>query len=772
MIMHSLKKLNPYLTVFLLILTFFFFGATQTQAIGGDSYPKELRVLEIRYFPAGNDYVYHPADVSADFQVLLEDASSFHKYSNPSATNSLDVNVVEVTEYQNARPNPDGTWEGSYNQIIADNNICQKINDMDIDQVWVWADPRTGYDETPGLEYVISSNWFMNPVQYATTPSEPFCNGDNSFVFFEFDYSRTADLALHSYGHYMEGLLGNLQGSLFWNNYSGNNSQQYDRSERCGNVHFPPNGAVDYDYDNRAKVRSWCRDWTPQGNNQDKVRFDCNEWGCTQGGFLKWWMQNMPNDGNTLTFESKSIPNWFDFDVDFDESINAYIADGTYYLNQDFLDANQPPLEAPAEIGEVSTAKQDSGTNITWDHTVSGTDPLLLVSASYRAANNPSAQLTNVTYGGQALTFVRRDVHNHRATEVWYLSNPTAGTATIDATWSADPEDQVFAGTTVTNVYNADPIATHVGAGHDLWDGNNPGNFSITVPSSESQVVIAALATYPDGGGSLAFPANDTAQIWDARTSANNIQGQGGAEPGVAGNVVLEWTSAKNWSWSASAVSIRLNADPRVDSTVNTDQNDYEVGTDTTAVVTTTVSDEYGAPITGLTSTDFVSTLNTNTVTVTFSETATAGTYEGNLDLTGLAAGTYDLDVTVTDTRALSDTASTSFTMSDPVQQGTTASVSSISYTTAGGPNGDKHITMTVTVVDDQSNPVEGANISLDMNRDSSLYEQVNGTTLADGTVIFEFRNAPAGCYDSTVTALTATGLTWDNNTPANQICK
>jgi hypothetical protein len=763
------KPLINYFLILLLVFCTFLISARSVNAISGDTYPKQLRVLELQYFPAGNNYVYNPDTLSQNLQSMIENSSAYHKYQNANAISALDVNVLESTDIQGSRPSGNGDWEESVKQIITNNNLCQKIHDMDVDQVWIWADPRTGFDASPGPEYVVSSNRFRSAVQPVTIPSQPFCNGQDSFVVFEFDFSRTADLALHSYGHYMEGLIGNLLGGdVFWKQYSGDDSVQFSRSARCGNVHFPPNGRYDYDYSNTTRVNSYCESWNPQGTGTKK-RFGCAEWGCTQEGYLKWWMQNMPSANNTLTYNSKKMPNWWDFQVDFDDQMNAYITNGTYYLNQTFIDANQPPLEAPAEIGEISTANQNSGTSISWDHTISGTNPLLLVSASYRAAINTTAHLTNVTYGGQPLTFIRRDNHNHRATEMWYMSNPPVGTAQVNGTWSADPEDQVFSATTVTNVNNANPIATQAGAGSDLWDNTQATNETITIASGANQVVIGALSTYPDGGANTATPKNDTAQIWLQRTSNNNIAGQGGAEAG-APSVTLEWHSGLNWSWAISAVSIRLNAPASVNNAVTTDKANYTIGIDSAAQINAVITDEAGNPITGLTNTAFTSQLDGNAASITFAETATLGTYSGSLDVSTLPLGNHTLNISATDSRALVGQGSTNFSMIQ--QQATQSIVDSITYALSGGKNNNRNIDITAHVKNNLGNAVAGAVVSLRVNKNGVLYQNINGTTLANGNATMQLSSAPTGCYTSVVQSVTAQGLTWDTVTPTNTICK
>ncbi len=100
----------------------------------------------------------------------------------------------------------------------------------------------------------------------------------------------------------------------------------------------------------------------------------------------------------------------------------------------------------------------------------------------------------------------------------------------------------------------------------------------------------------------------------------------------------------------------------------------------------------------------------------------------------------------------------------------TTASVASIAYGTQGALG--QHLLVTVTLVDNKGNAVAGATVSIALNRNGSPYASATGTTGADGRVTFRATNAPSGCYTTTVTNVTAQGLTWDGVTPANSLCK
>lgn len=759
-------------TLSILVLTAGFFLAKPSFALENRTYPQKIRVLEIRFFPAGNDFLYHPDTLSAQLQTMIRDASKFHGYTNSSAIPSTEVEIVQVINHQSKRPSGGGDWEESYKQILQQDNVCETIKNQNIDQLWVWADPRAGYDESPGQEYVISSNFFRNSVQPVTIPSEPFCNGERGFVFFEFDFSRTADLALHSYGHYLEGLIGNLQsGELFWKQYSGETSGSFPRSERCGNVHFPPNGRYGYDYGNTAYVRTSCENWNPAVSGT-KTRMNCNRWGCSQEGYLKWWMQNMPNQGNTLTYQGKKLPNWFDFTANLDNAISSYDTDNTYYLNEAFMNLNTQPVAPPAQIGLTTTAKQNSGTTLSLDHTINGENLLLIVSASYRAATNPTAHIQTLSFGGQNMNFIRRDAHADRTTEMWYLQNPTAGAGTLTAVWDANPEDQVLAATTVSGVDIADPIVRSAGAGSNIQDGANPGTQSLTIASGQNEIVLGVLSTYPDGGSNIASAQNNTAQVWNVRTANNNIASQGAAKPGGADTVTLDFASPKNWSWAMSAVSIRLIPIPAVALTVATDKSSYIAGQDTSATVTVDVKDEHGIAISGLLPGAFATLLDSSAQTATFSETTTPGTYTSSLDLTTVQTGAHSLQISVTDTRSLTGTKSTSFSVSDPQQQATTAKVQNIIYRTEGGKNNNKNLVITVKVINNLDASVSGASVSINLLRTGNTVFSSAGTTDSNGEVSYTYSNAAAACYQTTVTAVIANQLTWDNITPSNQFCK
>ena len=104
--------------------------------------------------------------------------------------------------------------------------------------------------------------------------------------------------------------------------------------------------------------------------------------------------------------------------------------------------------------------------------------------------------------------------------------------------------------------------------------------------------------------------------------------------------------------------------------------------------------------------------------------------------------------------------------------EATPVRVESITYTTKGGHNNDKHLNITVLLLDDMGEPVVGASVSATLYRNDGSSWNFQGTTDLYGTVTFQLNNHGSGCYWTVVTAVAAEGLEWDGVTPENGYCK
>jgi len=275
---------------------------------------------------------------------------------------------------------------------------------------------------------------------------------------------------------------------------------------------------------------------------------------------------------------------------------------------------------------------------------------------------------------------------------------------------------------------------------------------------------------------------------------------------GTISGKVTEWDGGAAISGATVAVegtSLSATTDTLGDYTIDeVPANTYDVTASASGFSSATVSDvEVWADIdsgvnfalesspTGtifgkVTESDGVTAISGATVTVEgTSLSATTNSY-GDYTIGQVPKGTYDVtasasgfvsetnfDIIVT---AGGDTTGVDFALeSSPT--GNTVSVASISYATEGGKNKDKHLLITIALVGDSGQAVAGASVSIKLYRDEGYVASGTGTTGTGGTVTFTLKNAASGCYTTTVTDVTAGGLTWYPNDPANtslEFCK
>ena len=110
--------------------------------------------------------------------------------------------------------------------------------------------------------------------------------------------------------------------------------------------------------------------------------------------------------------------------------------------------------------------------------------------------------------------------------------------------------------------------------------------------------------------------------------------------------------------------------------------------------------------------------------------------------------------------------------MANFVVQATQVKVESVTYAVRGGRDGQKHLDVTVLLLDNLGEPVADASVSATLYRDDGKTWHFQGTTNLNGTVTFNVNNHANGCYWLEVTAVAAEGLEWDGVTPQNGYCK
>ncbi len=197
-----------------------------------------------------------------------------------------------------------------YNAILNRFNVLQCIADNTYDEVWVMGFPYAGlYESIMGGP---DAFWCNAPALANTAGSR------RRFVIMGFNYERQVGEMLHSYNHRSEAILAKVFNSLdflAWAYKPGrvpatitpgqalNHFQRFILFEliapgkaAVGSVHYPPNGAKDYDLGNPNHVQSECYDWLGFPNFKGDVRMiSSTEWGGgDERAYQQWWLKHLP----------------------------------------------------------------------------------------------------------------------------------------------------------------------------------------------------------------------------------------------------------------------------------------------------------------------------------------------------------------------------------------------------------------------------------------------------------------------------------------------
>lgn len=199
-----------------------------------------------------------------------------------------------------------------------------ELRDQDkINEVWVWSWPVAGMWES---QQVGQNAFWCN-----STPI--FMDNEKILTIMGFNYERTADLAMHSFGHRAESVMKKvynrwepLKDVVSPNNWELFTSLDKDTPGKghVGNCHFPVNGQSDYDYSNEKQVNSYAHVWRnyPTLNWEEATPkiVECADWGCNQMGYMSWWYRKFPHAGG-VNIKDKKLNNWWHYVVNYESAI-------------------------------------------------------------------------------------------------------------------------------------------------------------------------------------------------------------------------------------------------------------------------------------------------------------------------------------------------------------------------------------------------------------------------------------------------------------------
>jgi hypothetical protein len=185
---------------------------------------------------------------------------------------------------------PDGV---DYRRLIADYDILGLVERGEIDEVWLFGAPYFGYWES--LMVGADAHWCNS------TPITDLGN-ERRFVIMGYNYERGVGEALEDHGHRAESTLSEVFGSWepepkhAWDRFT-LHEKDVPGLSACGNVHYAPTSASDYDWGNPGPVLSTCDGWyDPRTVAEAKPRWvTADEWGA---GDIRerhcWWFDHFP----------------------------------------------------------------------------------------------------------------------------------------------------------------------------------------------------------------------------------------------------------------------------------------------------------------------------------------------------------------------------------------------------------------------------------------------------------------------------------------------
>lgn len=298
----------------------------------------KVPVLDIRLFPYDNEVVFLDAPrntlaqkrtyVDATMTGLmnnLKDGSTHVR--DGSVTPSLDYQPVVSYEIMGIPPTSSAfSGKVDYISILNKLDICTYVDIYGVRDVWMWTGASTqvpGTDES-NMAMGMNASGLFNRGTYGDisnstqTNDLPVCN--NTYVLYGFNFGRELATMVHNYGHQIERLFQFYDSTLFTNF-----SQPYGPTagtKHCGWVHYPPNGATDYNYNNTTTVTTSCSAWDPASEVVTET-LNCTAWNCDHEKFLVWWMKRLPGNSSPVSYNTETLRNIWSPLADFDNASRA-----------------------------------------------------------------------------------------------------------------------------------------------------------------------------------------------------------------------------------------------------------------------------------------------------------------------------------------------------------------------------------------------------------------------------------------------------------------
>ncbi len=173
--------------------------------------------------------------------------------------------------------------EADYERLLAEIGLTEAIEQGEIDEIWLFGFPYAGYYESRMVG--IDAFWCNAPPLFLPTARR--------YIVMGFNVERDVGCMLENFGHRVESIMAHVYRH---HPPERNLWSRFTRLDECGNVHFAPSSARDYDWGNPRRVWSRADAWYAFPDLSAPPRLmDCAEWGA---GDMRlhhlWWLDHLP----------------------------------------------------------------------------------------------------------------------------------------------------------------------------------------------------------------------------------------------------------------------------------------------------------------------------------------------------------------------------------------------------------------------------------------------------------------------------------------------
>jgi hypothetical protein len=287
--------------------------------------------------------------------------------------------------------------------IAEQQGLAELVNNNTIDEIWMFGDHFFN---------LLGEAWMAGPQSFFINgPSFPDFPVDRAVAGFGFNYERGVAEMLHNFGHRTENHGSRMYGGWNianpvtpWDHFTANKRETNRSTFGVGSVHFPANGASDYDYVNTQTVNSYADDFVMNFPSQTYTAepITRDAWGDLgtgdwHRGYLRWFFGHLPRGAGSAPDGRQN--NWYKYTNDF----NSYRPNTGLPRDNEAILGAAPLTEAGAAHYEFTLRYYDiQGIDAT---TLDGNDVLVTGPGGYsRLAELVESESPLATTAGTART--------------------------------------------------------------------------------------------------------------------------------------------------------------------------------------------------------------------------------------------------------------------------------------------------------------------------------------------------------------------------------